>query len=346
MRDKRICSGSGKKSHYIMNACVFFSIALVLFLVLSTSVVDAKQGSGKHGSRSSSQNRNPAGSTIQGSQSSSQNPNPAGPTIGGIKPHEGQSGGGTMVTIVTKNVIEVEEVDFGSTPAAYFTIVDNTINAISPGGYGTLKITVILPSGESLQSPDKYSYKITRDETRPKGFSSANQSTNMIENATGSSYQIYSNPTYQINMSYPSDWQEQDVDPSSCWAPRDYGDNTCNIVNFFSPSASDGSYRVFSIDVGNPSLLPLQTYFNQVTFALENNYPGFQIAKNTVQQSISSNLAYELEFHKGFQENSPIGIEILTFDRNNVPYVISYNSFEDQEFYNMIHSIQITSGTT
>ena len=329
MRDKRTCSGSGKKSHYMMKAGVFFSIALVLFLVLSTSVVDAKQGSGKHGS-----------------QSSSQNSNPAGPTIVGIKPHEGQSGGGTMVTIVTKNVIDVEEVDFGSTPAAYFTVGDNTINAISPGGYGTVEITVILPSGKSLQSPAQYSYRITRDETRPTGFSSTNQSTNMTENATGSSYQIYSNPTYQITMSYPSDWQEQDVDPSSCRAPRDYGDNTCNIVNFFSPRASDGSYRVFSIDVGNPSLLPLQTYFNQMTFALENNYPGFQIAKNTAQQSISNNVACELEFHKGFQGNSPIGIEILTFNQNNVPYIISYNSFEDQEFYNMIHSIQITSGTT
>jgi|GEM_PF-3857098 len=83
-----------------------------------------------------------------------------------------------------------------------------------------------------------------------------------------------------------------------------------------------------------------------MTFALENNYPGFQIAKNTAQQSISSNVAYELEFHKGFQGNSPIGIEIITFNQNNVPYIDSYNSCEDQEFYNMIGSIQITSGTT
>ena len=329
MCDKRTCPGSGKKSHYIMKAVMLFSIALVLFLVLSTSVVDAQQGSGK-----------------QGSQSSSQNRNPAGPTIFGIKPQEGQSGGGTMVTIITKNVIDVKKVVFGRTPAAYFTVGDGEIDAISPEGYGTVMITVILPSGEKLHSPDQYSYKITRDRPRPAGFSSANQATNMIENTTESSYQIYSNPTYSINMSYPSDWQEQNVDPSLCWAPRDYGDNTCNIVNFFSPRTSDGSYRVFSIDVGNPSLLPLNTYFNQITLALENNYLGFHLANTNVQQSISNIVAYELVFRKGFQGNSPVGIEIITFDQNNVPYIISYNSFEDQEFNNMIHSIQITSGTT
>ena len=50
-----------------------------------------------------------------------------------------------------------------------------------------------------------------------------------------------------------------------------------------------------------------------------------------------------LFFRKGDENNAPPAIEVVTITENNVPYIISYNALEDQEFDNMLKSIQIAT---
>jgi len=144
-------------------------------------------------------------------------------------------------------------------------------------------------------------------------------------------------------MSYPADWQVQEIEPVNCWALRDYGKSTCNIVNFFSPNAADGTYHTFSIDVDTPTTSTPENYFNQATGALENSYPGLQVVKTYFQLKISGNNAYELSFRKGNYDNSPPAVEVITFTGNNVPYIFTYNSLEDPVFQQMLKSVQITT---
>jgi hypothetical protein len=173
--------------------------------------------------------------------------------------------------------------------------------------------------------------------------STASQMSNAAATPTETQYLTYTNPKYHLTISYPADWQEQDIDPTNCWALRNYGETTCNIVNFFSPITGIGTYRTFSIDVDNPSTLTIENYFNKATGALETYYPGMQVVKTSFQQEISDNKAYELVFRKGDADNSPPAIEEITFTENNVPYIISYNSLEDPEFNYMVKSIQIAA---
>jgi hypothetical protein len=164
--------------------------------------------------------------------------------------------------------------------------------------------------------------------------------------SAGPQYLTYTNPTYQLTMSYPSDWQEQNVAPATCLAARPYGKTTCNIVNFFSPTVN-GKYTTFSIDVDNPTTSTLATYFNNVTSAIENYYPGVQVVQTSFQEEISGNPSYELVYTTGQEgKTTPVpAIVEVTFGNTNVPYIISYSALDDQTFDNMVKSIQIATVT-
>ena len=165
----------------------------------------------------------------------------------------------------------------------------------------------------------------------------------VVANDSGTQYLTYTNPSNQLTMSYPSGWQEQDVAPATCWAVRNYGDNTCNIVNFFSPTVN-GTYNTFSIDVDNPTSSTLETYFNKATASIENQYPGMRIIKTSFQEEISGNKAYELVYNQAQEGEIRIpAIEEVTFANTNVPYIISYTSLEDPTFDYMVKSIQIAT---
>ncbi|MGA2037590.1 MAG: IPT/TIG domain-containing protein, partial [Acidimicrobiales bacterium] len=71
---------------------------------------------------------------------------PAVPTVTGISPTSGSPAGGTLVTISGSGFTGATGVDFGSTPAASFSVVnDNTITATSPAGStSTIDVTVAI----------------------------------------------------------------------------------------------------------------------------------------------------------------------------------------------------------
>lgn len=82
------------------------------------------------------------------------------PVVSGVSPAGGPSRGGTSVAIIGTNLQEATAVNFGSAKATSFTVNSATsITAVSPGGAGTVDVTVISPGGTSLTSPgDLFSY--------------------------------------------------------------------------------------------------------------------------------------------------------------------------------------------
>ena len=83
------------------------------------------------------------------------------PTITSISPTSGPPTGGTVVEIVGASFLfsPATAVDFGSTPAASFTIVsDNEILAVSPPGTDAVFITVTGPSGTSISTASLFTY--------------------------------------------------------------------------------------------------------------------------------------------------------------------------------------------
>jgi hypothetical protein len=87
----------------------------------------------------------------------------ATPAITGLSAIIGSTSGGTNVTITGTGLISVSAVDFGSTPAASFTVNgDTSITAVSPAGTaGTVDMTVTNPVGTSVTNlADKFTYSI------------------------------------------------------------------------------------------------------------------------------------------------------------------------------------------
>jgi hypothetical protein len=77
------------------------------------------------------------------------------PTIQDLSPHSGATTGGTQVTISGSNLTGVTVVDFGSAPAASFTVNSGiAITAVAPAeAVGKVDVTVMSPSATSPIDP-------------------------------------------------------------------------------------------------------------------------------------------------------------------------------------------------
>ncbi len=82
------------------------------------------------------------------------------PVISGVSPDVGPGQGGTTVTITGANLEETTAVEFGSTPAASYTVDSATsVTAVSPAGTGTVDVTATTAGGTSATSrADEFSY--------------------------------------------------------------------------------------------------------------------------------------------------------------------------------------------
>jgi hypothetical protein len=70
------------------------------------------------------------------------------PSITSISPNLGPTAGGTTVTITGQNFNGATQVNFGSTPAAGFTVASSTtITAVTPAGSGQVTLSVTTPYG-------------------------------------------------------------------------------------------------------------------------------------------------------------------------------------------------------
>jgi len=105
---------------------------------------------------------------------------------------------------------------------------------------------------------------------------------------------------YGVNISYPNDWVRQDVLTTGV---RDYGKNTINIANFFSPDEVPGdplSYNSLSIDIDQNVQEDFDQYFNNATIATGKTYSApIQPSVHSYTLKISGYDSYELDFRTG-----------------------------------------------
>ena len=82
------------------------------------------------------------------------------PAVTGISPSSGLNSGGTSVTVSGTGFTAANGVNFGSASATAVSVVsDSEITATSPGGTGTVDVTVITPAGTSPTSAaDQFTY--------------------------------------------------------------------------------------------------------------------------------------------------------------------------------------------
>jgi alpha-tubulin suppressor-like RCC1 family protein len=87
-------------------------------------------------------------------------PNELCPVVGSVTPDEGLPSAETPVTITGTGFAGATAVDFGSRPAASFSVESNTeITAVAPPGTGTVDVSVTTAQGTSLPSvSDRFSY--------------------------------------------------------------------------------------------------------------------------------------------------------------------------------------------
>ena len=95
------------------------------------------------------------------------------PHVDYINPTNGPAAGGTAVVITGTNLTGVTGVNFGSVPAASFSVVTvGMINATSPPGFGTVDVTVTSISGISATGPgDQFTYLATPHDMNRDGKS-------------------------------------------------------------------------------------------------------------------------------------------------------------------------------
>jgi IPT/TIG domain/Nidogen-like/Carboxypeptidase regulatory-like domain len=111
----------------------------------------------------------------------------AAPVVERIRPTKGPTTGGTIVTIKGTNLDEATAVDFGSTPAASFTIDSSTsITAVSPQEpAGKVDVTVTTPGGTSaLINKDRFKFTPTVTNVSPNAGPAAG-GTSTIINGSG-----------------------------------------------------------------------------------------------------------------------------------------------------------------
>lgn len=82
------------------------------------------------------------------------------PFVTGIAPSQGPLAGGNTVTITGFRFTGATQVRFGALASSFTVISDGQVNAVAPGGSGTVPITVITPGGPSAGDVH-YSYVAT-----------------------------------------------------------------------------------------------------------------------------------------------------------------------------------------
>ncbi len=104
---------------------------------------------------------------------------------------------------------------------------------------------------------------------------------------------------------------------------RDYGRNTLNVVNFFSPG--NDSYATFSVDVDPSSTTDLEKYYNLAVIALQDDYPHWIMTKHDAQLRVSGNSAYSVYYQVPLDNNvnTDYGLQVYTIVQGT-PYIFSY----------------------
>jgi len=162
-----------------------------------------------------------------------------------------------------------------------------------------------------------------------------------------------------ITITYPQDWKKEELSASGL---RDYGRDTVNIANFFSPyitpdrseaaqpNVDKSKYTTLSIDVDPTPVSDFEQYFNLVAVALQKKYGTITITKHNYQLKISPSdtfpgyKSYQMDFDTADMRGSYIftnvdGTVYIFAFKNPSPY-----STEVHEIYDSIKIVpQVTT---
>lgn len=148
---------------------------------------------------------------------------------------------------------------------------------------------------------------------------------------------------YGITISVPGDWERQDVLTTGI---RDYGQETINIANFFSPDEIPGdpqSYNSLSIDIDQNPQGTFDQYFNNATIAVGNTYSNpINIQAHSYALKISGFDSYELDFQSSDVKGTYIftnakgSIYIFAFKGPNKPAAVNALNSEIVDMYKSI----------
>jgi hypothetical protein len=127
---------------------------------------------------------------------------------------------------------------------------------------------------------------------------------------------------YGVTISVPADWTRENVFTSDL---RDYGTETINIANFYSPRTipdNPESYVSLSVDVDRNPKGDFEKYFNNATLAIGQIYglPS-QIEAHSYTIMISGYKSYELDF----QSATVKGTYIFVSTENGM-YIFSFKT--------------------
>jgi len=161
-----------------------------------------------------------------------------------------------------------------------------------------------------------------------------------------------------VTLSYPQDWEKKELYESGL---RDYGQNTINIANFFSPDITSAraqaaqpnldksSYTTLSIDVDPNQVSDFEHYFNLVTLALQQKYGHIDITKHNYQLQISATDTFSgyKSYQMDFDTTGMRGSYIFT-DVNGTIYIFSFKnpSPYSNEIQEIVDSIRIVPQVT
>ncbi len=170
---------------------------------------------------------------------------------------------------------------------------------ISPIWYaGVILLLALAVLFTGCTQPSSQSPAITTAPTTSQGLKAPVPTTTVVP-------MITANLLYGVSISYPNDWERQDVLTSGV---RDYGRDTINIANFYSQNEIPGdtlSYNSLSIDLDQNVKEDFDKYFNQATLAIGKTY-GTQMEAHSYFLKIAGYDSYELDFQYGDVKGSYI----------------------------------------
>jgi hypothetical protein len=163
-------------------------------------------------------------------------------------------------------------------------------------------------------------------------------------------FKPFTNDEYKISMIYPADWEKEELYEVSL---RDYGQETINIVNFFSPTLNS-EYATFSIDVHPKIDTELDDYYNHAIVALHLTDP--QITRRMSNFNIYAKTANRIDYLSCERSDNEVchktkNIKVFTYINKNI-YIFSfsggYDIYDDNldEAEAMLKSVEIVPVTT
>src|ERR687895_175417 len=154
---------------------------------------------------------------------------------------------------------------------------------------------------------------------------------------TDNTFKRYENPTYGINIQYPSNWR---IDEGDVYAD----DYVTDIVSFIAPITSNTEDYApslsISIDNPPPNLNEnLNEYLTRITSEYSDTYEDFQVIESDTNSILSGYPAYEIVF-----TDEEDGIDYKTMEIGTIIgdkiYFVTYYAEEEEQYSDYLPTIQ------